>query len=146
MAKSKTRRFAELPNLIQQDANADITNIITQGITSSTLNVSGNVSSGDIAANSIAMTGSLGSVQNLTANDSVTAGSFVTTVIHTGVGTVTVPTSGWIAGSQLSIVSNGTLTIDWGTGAKGTTLGNSAKMASGTFDGSKWFFSEASAS
>ena len=106
MAKSKTRRFAELPNLIQQDANADITNIITQGITSSTLNVSGNVSSGDIAANSIAMSGSLGSVQNLTANDNVIAGSFVTTVIHTGVGTVTVPTSGWIAGSQLSIVSN----------------------------------------
>ena len=91
------------------------------------------------------MTGSLGSVQNLTANDNVTAGSFVTTVIHTGVGTVTVPTSGWIAGSQLSIVSNGTLTIDWGTGAKGTTLSNSAKMASGTFDGSKWFFTEASA-
>ena len=145
MAKSKTRRFAELPNLIQQDANADITNIITQGITSSTLNVSGNVSSGDIAANSIAMSGSLGSVQNLTANDNVIAGSFVTTVIHTGVGTVTVPTPGWIAGSQLSIVSNGTLTIDWGTGAKGTTLGDSAKMASGTFDGSKWFFTEASA-
>tara|TARA_A100001388_G_scaffold113008_1_gene83106 strand:- start:43079 stop:43519 length:441 start_codon:yes stop_codon:yes gene_type:complete len=145
MAKSKTRRFAELPNLIQQDANADITNIITQGITSSTLNVSGNVSSGDIAANSIAMSGSLGSVQNLTANDNVIAGSFVTTVIHTGVGTVTVPTSGWITGSQLSIVSNGTLTIDWGTGAKGTTLGDSAKMASGTFDGSKWFFTEASA-
>ena len=145
MAKSKTRRFAELPNLIQQDANANITNIVTQGITSNSLSVSGNVSSGDIAANSIAMSGSLGSVQNLTANDNVTAGSFVTTVIHTGVGTVTVPTSVWIAGSQLSIVSNGTLTIDWGTGAKGTTLGNSAKMASGTFDGSKWFFTEASA-
>ena len=64
MAKSKTRRFAELPNLIQQDANANITNIVTQGITSNSLSVSGNVSSGDIAANSIAMSGSLGSVQN----------------------------------------------------------------------------------
>ena len=145
MAKSKTRRFAELPNLVQQDANANITNIVTQGITSNSLSVSGNVSSGDIAANSIAMSGSLGSVQSLTSNDSVTAGSFVTTVIHTGVGTVTVPTAGWIAGSQLSIVSNGTLTIDWGTSAKGTSLGNAAKMASGTFDGSKWFFTEASA-
>ena len=146
MAKSKTRRFAELPNLVQQDANANITNIITKGITSDTLTVSGNVDAGDGAFNSLSMTGSLGSVQNLTSNDTVTAGTFVTTVIHTGVGTVTVPLSGWITGSQISIVSNGTLTIDWGTGAKGTSLGNAAKMASRTFDGIKWFFSEASAS
>ena len=52
MAKSKTRRFAELPNLVQQDANANITNIITKGITSDTLTVSGNVDAGDGAFNS----------------------------------------------------------------------------------------------
>ena len=69
MAKSKTRRFAELPNLVQQDANANITNIITKGITSDTLTVSGNVDAGDGAFNSLSMTGSLGSVQNLTSND-----------------------------------------------------------------------------
>lgn len=143
--KSKTRRLAELGSRIKQDRNGDITDFRTKGFTSETATLTSNITGvGAAFSGNVDVQGALGSVQEITGTASVTAGSFVTTVIHNGTGTITVPTDGWTKGSQISIVSNGTInSIDWGTNAKGVSLGAATKMASGTFDGVKWFYSEA---
>ena len=145
--KSKTRRFADLPNRISQDKKSGkITSITTQKLDTESVTISSALSgvNGTFSGN-VNVTGSFGSVQDGAGTYTVIAGSFVTTVIHAGVGTVTVPTEGWHKGSQISIVTSGTMTLDWGANAKGVSIGNSCKMASGTFDGGKWFYSESTA-
>lgn len=145
--KSKTRRFADLPNRITQDKKSGkITSISTQKIDTESVVITSDLTgvNGTFSGN-INVTGSFGSVQDGAGSYTVIAGSFVTTVIHTGVGTVTIPTEGWHRGSQISIVTSGTMTLDWGANAKGVSIGNSCKMASGTFDGGKWFYSESTA-
>jgi len=143
--KSKTRRLAELGSRIVQDRNGDIVQFRTKGLTSETATLTSDITGvGASFSGDVDIQGALGSVQDITGTASVTAGSFITTVVHNGTGVITVPTSGWTKGSQISIVTNGTITnIDWGTDAKGISLGAATKMASGTFDGVKWFYSEA---
>lgn len=86
--------------------------------------------------------GQLGSVQTVSGSASVTTGSFVTSVIHSGSGTVSVPASGWAQGSLITIVSTGTMTMSWGAGSQGISLGSSTRIASGMYTGSVWYFSE----
>lgn len=145
--KSKSRLSADLPNRIVLDKKTGKINELTAvNINAKDISTSGTIgaSSASFSGN-VNVTGSFGSVQDGAGNYSVIPGSFVTTIIHTGVGTVTVPTDGFIKGSQISIVSSGTMSINWGSGAKGVSIGNACKMASGTFDGGKWFFSESTA-
>lgn len=141
---SRTRRFANLQDHIKTNTDGTIQSITADKVTSSSASI--NTLNGDDATftGNVGVQGKFGSVQALTGNAAVNASDFVTTIIHTGTGTVTVPTSGWPTGAQLNVVTNGTCTLDWGTDAVGVSLGNSMKMASGTFDGSKWFYSEAS--
>jgi hypothetical protein len=86
--------------------------------------------------------GQLGSVQTISGSGSVQTGSFVTSVIHSGSGTVSVPASGWAQGSLITIVSTGTMTMNWGAGSEGISLGSSTRIASGMSTGSVWYFSE----
>lgn len=86
--------------------------------------------------------GQLGSVQTVSGSASVATGSFVTSVIHSGSGTVSVPASGWAQGSLITIVSTGTMTMNWGGGSQGISLGSSTRIASGMYTGSVWYFSE----
>ena len=146
--KSKTRRAADLPNrLVQDKKSGKITSLKAQVLDTETVSITNSLSGVDgTFTGDVDITGSFGSVQDGAGTYEVSAGSFVTTVIHTGVGTVTIPTDGWPKGSQISIVTSGTMTLDWGTNAKGVSIGNSVKMASGTFDGGKWFYSESTAS
>lgn len=146
--KSKTRRAADLPNrLVQDKKTGKIISLKAQVLDTETVSITNSLSGVDgTFTGDVDITGSFGSVQDGAGTYEVSAGSFVTTVIHTGVGTVTIPTDGWPKGSQISIVTSGTMTLDWGTNAKGVSIGNSVKMASGTFDGGKWFYSESTAS
>jgi hypothetical protein len=143
--KSKTRRLAELGSRIQQDRYGNITSIKSKGLTTETADFTSSLNGVDgTFSGNVDVQGSFGSVQDLTGTGSVVAQSFVTTVIHNGTGTITVPTDGFAKGSQISIVTNGTINnINWGDSSKGISLGSATKMASGTFDGVKWFYSEA---
>ena len=98
--------------------------------------------SADITFLDIPYPGQLGSVQDIAGSGSVVAGSFVTSVVHTGSGTVSVPASGWAKGSLITIISTGTMTMSWGAGAQGISLGSSTRIASGMHSGSAWYFSE----
>jgi hypothetical protein len=146
--KSKSRRAADLPNrLVQDKKTGKITSLAAQVVNTETVSITNSLSGvNGTFTGDVDITGSFGSVQDGAGTYEVAAGSFVTTVIHTGVGTVSIPTEGWPKGSQISIVTSGTMTLDWGTNAKGVSIGNSVKMASGTFDGGKWFYSESTAS
>lgn len=146
--KSKSRRAADLPNrLVQDKKTGKITSLKAQVVDTETVSITNSLSGvNGTFTGDVDITGSFGSVQDGAGTYEVVAGSFVTTVIHTGVGTVSIPTDGWPKGSQISIVTSGTMTLDWGTNAKGVSIGNSVKMASGTFDGGKWFYSESTAS
>jgi len=146
--KSKSRRAADLPNrLVQDKKTGKITSLTAQVLDTETVSITSSLSGvNGTFTGDVDITGSFGSVQDGAGTYEVSAGSFVTTVIHTGVGTVTIPTDGWPKGSQISIVTSGTMTLDWGTNAKGVSIGNSVKIASGTFDGGKWFYSESTAS
>jgi len=86
--------------------------------------------------------GQLGSVQTISGSGSVQTGSFVTSVIHSGSGTVSVPAAGWAQGSLITIISTGTMTMNWGAGSEGISLGSSTRIASGMSTGSVWYFSE----
>ena len=86
--------------------------------------------------------GQLGSVQTISGSGSVATGSFVTSVIHSGSGTVSVPAAGWAQGSLITIISTGTMTMNWGSGSQGISLGSSTRIASGMSTGSVWYFSE----
>jgi|SaaInl3SG_22_DNA_1037383.scaffolds.fasta_scaffold130945_1 hypothetical protein len=145
--KSKSRRAADLPNrLVQDKKTGKITSLAAQVVNTETVSITNSLSGvNGTFTGDVDITGSFGSVQDGAGTYEVAAGSFVTTVIHTGVGTVSIPTEGWPKGSQISIVTSGTMTLDWGTNAKGVSIGNSVKMASGTFDGGKWFYSESTA-
>lgn len=83
----------------------------------------------------------IGSVQTVSGSAVVTPGEFITSVYHSGTGTVTVRDSGWEEGSLINIASGGTLTMDW-FGGSGISLGNSCKIASGMFRNGQWYFSE----
>lgn len=145
--KSKSRRAADLPNrLVQDKKTGKITSLAAQVVNTETVSITNSLSGvNGTFTGDVDITGSFGSVQDGAGTYEVAAGSFVTTVIHTGVGTVSIPTEGWPKGSQISIVTSGTMTLNWGTNAKGVSIGNSVKMASGTFDGGKWFYSESTA-
>lgn len=143
MANTKTRNFATLHNKIITGADGNIKSITTEGLTVTDANATTISGTDATFTGNVQVQGSLGSVQNVAGNATLTTTNFVTTVIHAGTGTITVGTE-WPTGAQISLVSNGTMTIDWGTDAKGISLGNGVKIASGTFDGSKWFYSEAS--
>jgi len=84
-------------------------------------------------------------VQTKSGTDSVTlsATAFTTFVKHSGTGTVSIG-AGQYDGQTINIVSIGTMTLSWGVGALGVSLGSDAKIASGIWDAtaSYWFFSE----
>lgn len=84
---------------------------------------------------------SIGSVQTISGSAIVTPGEFITSVYHSGTGTVSVRDSGWEEGSLINIATGGTLTMDW-FGGSGISLGNSCKIASGMFRNGVWYFSE----
>ena len=121
--KSKSRRAADLPNrLVQDKKTGKITSLKAQVVDTETVSITNSLSGvNGTFTGDVDITGSFGSVQDGAGTYEVVAGSFVTTVIHTGVGTVSIPTDGWPKGSQISIVTSGTMTLDWGTKLPATT-------------------------
>lgn len=89
----------------------------------------------------------VGSYTIVSGNTTATVSSGVNIHYHSGTGTVTVPiertaTDDIPGGTVVEIYSEGTLTVNWGTNARGISLGNTAKMARGVFANGRWFYTE----
>lgn len=84
-------------------------------------------------------------VQTKSGTASVTLSSTAvsTYVKHSGTGTLSIG-AGQYDGQTINITSTGTMTLSWHGSSQGVSLGSSAKIASGVYDGSQgyWFFSE----
>jgi hypothetical protein len=82
-------------------------------------------------------------IKSGTASVTLSATAFTTFVKHSGTGTLSIG-AGQYDGQTINIVSIGTMTLSWGVGALGVSLGNDVKIASGIWDdtNSYWFFSE----
>lgn len=78
-----------------------------------------------------------------TASVTLSATALTTFVKHSSTGTLSIG-AGQYDGQTINIVSIGTMTLSWGVGALGVSLGSDAKIASGIWDNtnSYWFFSE----
>jgi len=78
-----------------------------------------------------------------TASVTMSSTALTTFVKHSGTGTLSIG-AGQYDGQTVNIVSIGTMTLSWGIGALGVSLGSDAKIASGIWDNtnSYWFFSE----
>ena len=78
-----------------------------------------------------------------TASVTLSATALTTFVKHSSTGTLSIG-AGQYDGRTINIVSIGTMTLSWGVGALGVSLGSDAKIASGIWDNtnSYWFFSE----
>ena len=84
-------------------------------------------------------------VQTKSGTASVTLSSTAvsTYVKHSGTGTLSIG-AGQYDGQTINITTTGTMTLSWHGSSQGVSLGSSAKIASGVYDGSQgdWFFSE----
>ena len=83
-----------------------------------------------------------GSYSIISGQTLITVSSGLNVYYHSGTGTVTVPTASIPNGAIVRILSEGTMTVDWGTNARGISLGSSCEIADGTFANGRWFFTE----
>ena len=84
----------------------------------------------------------IGNVQDIVDSGFVNQGEFMNMVFHSGYGIVTIPDSGYAKGTLITIRTVGSMSLDWGSGAQGISLGYATKLASGIWDSSTWYFSE----